>query len=253
MQAKLADAAAALGNLTVFAGRVAGALPSAAVHPSWWLPYLHRQLVGTLPILTAAGLAMGVVAWLQLRQLLAQFQSVELLPSALALSVVWEFGPVAAGLIAAARLGAGLGAELGAMRISEQLDAAEVVGVGVTRRMIAPRVLAAMLALPLLCVLVDWLAILSGFLAEAVGGTMSWEAYAHEALRYLKLKDALPATLKTVVFGFLIGVTGCGAGLAAEGGTEGVGLAANRAVVHAMLAVLAADVVCVRVIQLLTP
>lgn len=250
MHQRLADAAAALGQWSALAGRTAWALPASARQPRHWLPHLHRHLLGTLPILTAAGVAMGIVAWLQLRQLLAQFQSVELLPSALALSVVWEFGPVAAGLIAAARLGAGLGAELGAMRISEQLDAAAVLGVPLVRRIVAPRVLAAMMALPLLCVLVDWLAIMSGYAAEAVGGTLTWAAYRQQALRFLEWPDAVAATLKTVVFGFLIGVTGCAAGLSATGGTEGVGLAANRAVAWAMLAVLAADVFCVRVIQL---
>ncbi|HMP03570.1 MAG TPA: ABC transporter permease [Gemmatales bacterium] len=253
MRQRWGDGLAALGQAMALAGQILVALPYAAVRPRLWLPLLYHHLVGTLPLLAVAGAAMGIVAWLQLRQILAQFQSVELLPSALALSVTWEFGPIAAGLIAAARLGAGLGAELGAMRISEQLDAASVLGVAVTRRLLAPRVWAAMLALPILCIFVNWLAIVSGFLAEAVGGTMTWDAYQREALRYLKLKDVIPATLKTVVFGYLIGVAGCAAGLAAEGGTEGVGRAAHRAVVSAMLAVLCADVLCVRLIHLLVP
>jgi phospholipid/cholesterol/gamma-HCH transport system permease protein len=111
-----------------------------------------------------------------------------------------------------------------------------------------------MLALPLLTEVIDYLAILSGYLAELTGGgTLSWARYQTACLRVLSLGDVVPATLKTVVFGYLVGVTGCYFGLNAQGGTEGVGRAATRSVVVSIFLVLVADVVLVRVIQVAVP
>lgn len=242
-----------VGEVTWFALTTLAELPGAMVRPSLWLPQFYRALVGALPLALVSGAALGLVAWLQLRQLLVQFQSVSLLPSALALTVVWEFGPVAAGLIAAGRLGAGLGAELAAMKNTEQLDAAQVLGVPIGQRLVTPRVLGCMLALPLLTIFINYLAIVSSYLAESTAGTMTWAEYRRECLRFLELDDAIPCTLKTVVFGFLIGLAGCWSGLHAQPGTEGVGNAATQAVVRATLAIVVADVLLVRLIQLLIP
>ncbi len=238
------------GRFTAFAAETAAALPAALVRPGQLLEQFARVLLGSLPIVVVAGAALGIVAWLQIRGLLFNFQSVSLLPSALALAVVWEFGPVSAGLIAAGRVGAGLGAELGAMKITEQIDALRMLAMSPVRRLVAPRVLACMLALPLLAVLIDYVAVLSSFAAEALGGNLTWTQYRLECLRYLRLVDVVPATLKTVVFGFLVGVTGCRCGLQAGQGTEEVGRASTRAVVLATLLVLVSDVILVRIIQL---
>jgi phospholipid/cholesterol/gamma-HCH transport system permease protein len=246
------DGLAWLGQLTWFGLQTLRQLPSALLRPRLWLPQLHAMLIGSLPLAAAAGVALGLVAWLQMRGLLFRFGAESALPSALAVAVLWELGPVIAGLIAAARIGAGLGAELSSMRITEQIDALDVLGVPPLRRLVAPRVLAAVLLLPLLTVCVDYVAILSAYLAEALGGNMTWAAYRLETLRFLRLVDVIPATLKTCAFGFLIGVTGCRCGMRAGTGTDDVGRAATQAVVASMLLVLAADVVLVKIIQLLT-
>ncbi len=238
------------GRFTAFAVEAATALPAALRRPGLVAEQFARVLLGSLPMVVVAGAALGVVAWLQIRGLLFNFQSVSLLPSALALAVVWEFGPVSAGLIAAGRVGAGLGAELGAMKITEQIDALRMLAVSPLRRLVAPRVLACLCALPLLAVLIDYVALLSSFAAEALGGNLTWTQYRLECLRYLRLVDVIPATLKTVVFGFLVGVTGCWCGLQAGHGTEEVGRASTRAVVLATLLVLVSDVILVRIIQL---
>lgn len=241
------------GEVVWFAAKTLAELPGALVRPSLWLPQFYRALVGALPLALVSGAALGLVAWLQLRQLLVQFQSVSLLPSALALTVVWEFGPVAAGLIAAGRLGAGLGAEFAAMKNTEQLDAVQTLGIPIGKHLVAPRVLACIFALPLLTIFINYLAITSSYLAEATGGTLGWTEYRRECLRYLELDDAIPALLKTMVFGYLIGICGCWSGLRSEPGTEGVGNAATQAVVRATFAVVIADVFMVRLIQLLVP
>jgi phospholipid/cholesterol/gamma-HCH transport system permease protein len=244
------------GRYAHFALRSLVAAPSALLQPRELLAQLHQILLGALPLGLIAGLAVGAVVWMHLRGALehvAGHGAVQYLPQALALAVVLEFAPIAAGLIVAGRTGASLGAELGSMRITEQIDALEILGVSPFRVLVAPRVLGCILALPLLTVFIDYLAILSGFLAEsATSGGLSWSQYRSAVVRVLTLRDSVPATLKTVVFGYLIGATGCYYGMHAEGGTEGVGRAATRSVVLSIFQVLVADVVLVRLIQVAT-
>jgi phospholipid/cholesterol/gamma-HCH transport system permease protein len=183
--------------------------------------------------------------------LLERFGAGEYLPQGLAMAVVLELAPTGAALVVAGRSGASLSAELGSMRLTEQLDALAVLGVSPLKQLVAPRVLACVLALPLLTVLMIYLELLGSFGAELIGGNMGWTQYQNACLKSVRLEEALPALAKTLVFGYLIGVTGCYCGLAAEGGTEGVGHAATRGVVWSILLVLAANVLLVGAIQLL--
>jgi phospholipid/cholesterol/gamma-HCH transport system permease protein len=244
-----------VGRFAHFAMRAAGAALLAVRYPGELARQLYAVLVGALPLAVAAGLALGVVLWMHLHGVLLRFggaEALSYLPTALALAVVLEFAPIGAGLIAAGRTGASLGAELGAMRLSEQIDALEVLGLSPVRRLVGPRVLAAMIALPLLTVFIAALAVLGSYFAEALGGGMSWLQYSEAALRSLRLEDVVPATAKTVMFGYLIGVAGCYSGMEAEGGTEGVGRAATRGVVRSILLVLLSNVLLVRLIQFLS-
>lgn len=240
-----------LGHAIVFFARTACWLPVVLLRPRHWVPHWANALLGVLPLAIAAGLAMGVVAWLQLRDLLVPYGSVEALPRVLLLTVVWEFGPIAVAFVAAGRLGAGLAAELAALKESEQLDAARVMGLRIIPRLIAPRVLGSMLALPILTIFVDYLALASSFTAEALAGTMSWTEFARASLLYLKLPDAILSICKTCIFGYLIACAGCYAGLRASGGAIAVGHAATKGVVRATLLVLLADVFLVKLIQVL--
>jgi phospholipid/cholesterol/gamma-HCH transport system permease protein len=243
-----------LGRATHFAWRTLLALPFALRRLSALQVQLHQILLGALPLGVAAGVAIGAVVWLHLRgtlQTVGGPGAVQYLPQALALAVVLEFAPLAAGLIVAGRSGASLGAELGSMRLTEQIDALEVLGLSPLRELVAPRLLACMLTLPLLTLFIAYLALGSGYAAEALGGSLSWTQYQTECLRVLTLNDAVPAILKTVVFGYLIGVSGCWFGMNAQGGTEGVGQAATRGVVASIFLVLVSDVVLVKLIQIL--
>jgi phospholipid/cholesterol/gamma-HCH transport system permease protein len=217
------------------------------------LVQLATVLLGTLPLALMAGATVGIVVWLHLRGALVTVggpAAVGYLPQALSLAVVLELAPLAAGLLVAGRSGASLGAELGSMKLTEQVDALEVLGLSPLRELVAPRLAACMLALPLLTLFILYTALFCGFLAEAVGGSLSLQQYCNECLRVLRLRDAIPATLKTVVFGYLIGLVGCWKGLQATGGTEGVGRAATGGVVTSILCVLLADVILVKLIQL---
>jgi phospholipid/cholesterol/gamma-HCH transport system permease protein len=240
-----------VGHYTHFAVQALLAAPLAVRRLREVHRQLHQILLGALPLGVVAGLALGVVIWLHLHRVLDRFDAAQYLPQALALAVVLEFAPTGAGLIVAGRSGASLGAELGSMRLTEQIDALEVLGRSPLHLLVAPRVLACMIALPLLTIFIAYCALGGSYAAEAVGGGMSWVQYRNECLRGLRLADVLPATLKTVVFGYLIGVTGCYCGMRASGGTEGVGRAATGGVVGSTFLVLASNVVLVRVIQLL--
>lgn len=250
----LLDSLESLGRYTHFAVRALPAALWSLCRPRELLRQLFAGYLGAMPLGVVTGLALGVIIWMHLHGLLIRLApgTTTLLPRALALGVVMEFAPIGAGFIVAGRSGASLGAELGSMRQSEQIDAIEVLGLSPLKQLVAPRVLACMLSLPLLTIQIVFLALLGGYLAEVLGGTMGWRAYVNEALRDLRLQDVVPATLKTVVFGFLIGVTGCYHGLNSRGGTVGVGQAATRGVVDSIFLVVVSDVVLVKIIQLLT-
>jgi phospholipid/cholesterol/gamma-HCH transport system permease protein len=209
------------------------------------------MVVGALPLALVTGLALGVVIWLHTRDVLDRSGTgaVELLPTVLAAAVLLELAPIGAGLILAARTGASLGAELAAMKVSEQLDALRLLGVSPLRRLVGPRVVAAILAVPLLHIIIASTAILSGYLAELATGQTTLLKYQSAVLRELYLADVLPATLKTLVFGWVVGVVGCYIGLTAGDGSEGVGQAATDSVVLCSLFVLIADVLLVSLIK----
>lgn len=214
-----------------------------------------RQLLGAAPLALVAGLALGVVVWMHFREVLVRFggpSAVQLLPSYLALAVVIELGPIGAGLIVAGRAGAALGAELGAMTITEQVDALSVLGRPAGRQLVGPRVLACVLVLPLIAILINYLALLGSYFAEAMTSGATWLGYRQAAVQELRLGDVIPHTLKTLVFGFVTGCAGCYHGLRAQGGSESVGTAATRGVVTATLGVLLGDVVLVRLIHILS-
>jgi len=238
-----------VGRYCQFAARSLVAAPWALVRPHELQRQLQQVLVGALPLGAVAGLALGTVVWLHLHRTLQRFEAAAALPRFLALAVVLEFAPTGAGLIVAGRSGASLGAELGSMRQSEQVDALEVLGLSPLKVLVAPRVLACILGLPLLTIFIAYLALLGGWTAEVLGGNLTWAQYRDGCLQELRLQDALPATLKTLVFGYLIGVTGCYFGMTAAGGTEGVGRAATRSVVLSIFLVLASNVVLVGVIH----
>jgi phospholipid/cholesterol/gamma-HCH transport system permease protein len=240
---------AGAGEFAQFAGRALVAALASFRRPGAVLRQVHSVLVGALPLGLVTGIALGAVIWMHTHAVLARTGTVEYLPTILAAAVLLELAPVGAALIVAARSGSSLGAELGAMRIGEQIDAMEMLGVRSLSALVGPRVLGCMVALPLLHIFISALALASGFIAENVVGHTNWLRYQSACLRELYPGEVIPAGLKTIVFGYLIGVAGCYQGLRAEGGTEGVGHAATRAVVMACLLVLAADVLMVAVIQ----
>src|SRR5438445_1785354 len=239
------------GRFAHFAWRALGAAFAAIRLPGELARQLYHVLIGALPLALVAGVAMGAVVWIHLHGVVGR-DYIRKVPEYLTLAVVLEFAPLGAGLVIAGRSGASLSAELGSMRLTEQIDALEVLGRSPVQYLVGPRVLACMLALPLLTVLIAYFAIGSSFLAEMLGGTLSWTQYENDVVRGLAQAKAIPATLKTVVFGYLVGTAGCYFGMGAQGGTEGVGRAATQGVVVSTFLVLISNVFLVKLIQIIT-
>lgn len=240
----LETAARALGRLGLFVGFAARAMlatPRAVFRRTDEVArQFERVAAQSLPIVLGAGLSVGLVAWFQIHRLLAATGAESALPSFLAVALVVELGPLLAGVLAAGRMGAGLAAELAAMSLSEEIDARIALGSDPVSSLVAPRALACALALPLLTILVDASALLGALAAERLAGGMEPGLFWRRCLMFLRLADVIPATLKTVVFGLLIGIIGCWTGLGAERSAEGVGRAATRGVALTTLAVFAA-------------
>ena len=241
------------GDLGIFAWNV---LRAACTPPYEWRE-LVRQMdeVGakSLPLVALAGSAIGVVLAMEARSSLTQFGAKSMFPSAIVYSVVQEMGPIITGLVVSGRVGAGIGAELASMKVSEQIDALEVSAVSPYRFLAAPRILACILMLPLLTVAADFCGLLMGWVADAVVEPLSLHRFMESGFNGATLATFLPPTFKTAVFGLIVGLIACFQGMTTTGGAEGVGRAATKSVVLASLFVILADVVLVKLILVVFP
>ena len=205
------------------------------------------------PLVATSGLAIGVVLSMHTRASLERFGAEAMIPAGLGIALIRETGPLVTALLVAGRVGAGIGAELGAMKVTEQIDALEAVAVDSFKFLAVTRILACILALPLLTTLTDFFGVLGGFLAETAISGMSWGLYFERAFSLVEFSDFIPATLKTMVFGLIIGTVGCYLGFTTTQGTEGVGRTATRSVVISSMLIIIANVVLVRLIFFLFP
>jgi phospholipid/cholesterol/gamma-HCH transport system permease protein len=200
-----------------------------------------------------AGAAMGVVLSLETRNSLIRFGAKSSLPAIIMISIVTESGPIITGLVVSGRLGAGIGAALGSMKVSDQIDAMEVSGVNPYRYLAATRIAACVLMLPLLTLAADFSGVMTGWIASTLAEPMSLRMFLDSGLKHVTFHDFLPPTFKTAVFGLIIGIVSCFQGMRVSGGTEGVGRAATSSVVLSSLFIILADVVLVRFILVFFP
>jgi len=205
----------------------------------------------SLPLISITGVIMGLVLTIQSRPILDDFGAVSLLPSMVAISLIREIGPVITALICAGKIGSGLGAELGSMKVSEQIEAMEVSSTNPMRFLVVTRVLAATLMIPLLILYADALGILGSWAGANIKGDVSFTLFFSQAFSHIDFIDFLPAVVKSVFFGLVIGFVGCYKGYNAGRGTESVGKAANSAVVLGSLLVLVVDVIAVQITDML--
>ena len=241
------------GELAIFSWRVA----RAAVTPPFEFGELFRQLdeIGSksLPLVALAGAAIGVVLSLESRQSLTRFGAKSMLPAALVYSVVHEIGPIITALVVSGRVGAGIGAELASMKVTEQIDAIEASAVNPYRLLAATRILACTLMLPLLTLAADFCGLLMGWVALTLAEPLSFQQFINSGFKGSGFNDFLPPTFKTAVFGLIIGLLACFQGMRTRGGAEGVGRAATSSVVLSSLFVILADVVLVKFIIIFFP
>jgi phospholipid/cholesterol/gamma-HCH transport system permease protein len=207
----------------------------------------------SMPLIAAAGFAVGVVLSMHTRASLARFGAEALIPAGLAIALVRETGPLTAALLLSGRIGAGIGAELGAMRVTEQIDALEATAVDSFKYLVVTRVIACVIALPILTTLMNFTGMLGGYAAESAVTSMPLRTYFNAAFSLIGFSDLIPATAKTMVFGFIIASVASYLGVNTTGGTEGVGRTSTKSVVTASILLILANVVLVRIIFFFYP
>jgi len=241
------------GDLGIFFWQVL----RAGFTPPFEFRELFRQLdeVGSksLPLVALAGAATGVVLSLEARYSLTRFGAKSLLPAAIVFSVIHETGPIITGLVVSGRVGAGIGAELASMKVTEQIDAIEASAVNPYRLLAATRILACILMLPLLTLAGDACGLFMGWVAQALVEPLSLHQFINSGFNGASFNDLLPPTFKTAVFGLIIGLIACFQGMRTNGGAAGVGRAATNSVVLSSLFVILADVVLVKLILIFFP
>ncbi len=199
----------------------------------------------SLVLVGVTGFILGLVLTLQTRPTLIEFGAVSWMPNMVSVSIVRELGPMITALICAGRIASGIGAELGSMKVTEQIDAMEVSGTNPFKYLVVTRIVAATLMLPLLVIFADAIALYGSALVENLKGHVSYMLYFNKVFESLRFADLIPATIKSFFFGFAIGLVGCYKGYNSKKGTAGVGVAANTAVVFASMLLFVIDFVAV--------
>ncbi len=201
----------------------------------------------SIGIVLLTGFILGFVLTLQSLPTLKQFGAQSFAPGMVSVSMIREIGPVIIALICAGKIASGIGAELGSMNVTEQIDAMEVSGASPMQFLVVTRILVCTLMIPLLTIVADGVGMIGGFVGMNVTGDMSAHLYFSKSIASLDFSDVVPAFIKTIFFGFTIGFVGCYKGYHSNRGTESVGLAANSAVVTASIWIILIDAVVVQV------
>ncbi len=221
-------------------------------------PFEHKELLRqsyyigykSIPLISVTGFIIGLVLTLQSRPVLLDFGAESLLPSMVSISIFREIGPVITALICAGRISSGIGAEIGAMKVTEQIDAMEVSGTNPMKFVVATRVMATTLMVPLLVFIADALAMTGTYFALILKGNLSVPLFIDLAFSPVEFIDLIPATIKSFFFGYIVGLIGCYKGYQTHFGTESVGMAANSAVVSASFAIFIIDLIAVQITDL---
>ncbi len=200
----------------------------------------------TLPIVSTMGIIIGFVMALQSYFVLEPLGATDFIPGSLGISILREFAPILTALLFAGRVSSGIGAELGSMRVTEQIDAMEVSGINPFKFLVVPRVTASTLILPLLTVYVIFISVIGGYLATFLQEQMNITYYFNSMISYIDMNDILQGMIKTFFFGFMVGIVGSYKGFTTEGGTVGVGLSTTSAVVTSSLLIIFIDMIMVK-------
>jgi len=234
-----------IGELSYFAGRF--------FKEAFSKPFEFKELINqcfnmgnrSLLLVGVTGFILGLVFTLQSRPTLMEFGAESWMPSMVSISIVREIGPVIIALICAGRISSGIGAELGSMRVTEQIDAMEVSGTNPFKYLVVTRIMAATLMIPLLIIFGDCVALFGSAIIEYLKGEVSFLLYFNKVTNALDFSDIIPATIKSFFFGFAIGLVGSFKGYNCKKGTVGVGEASNSAVVYTSMLLFIIDFIAV--------
>jgi len=248
---KLYDFFSELGKIAVFTG--------AAVRSFFRMPFESKEFVRqlfqvgyrSLGLISITAFIIGLVLTMQTRPIMQEFGAESWVPSMVFISVLIEIGPVLTALLFAGKVGSRIGAELSSMRVTEQIDAMEVSGIYPMKYLVATRVLATTLMLPLLVFYADFLALLGSYLGYTMHNSIGLWLYILESFEEIRFADLFPATIKTFVFGFFIGILSCYTGYNTNKGAEGVGTATNTAVIMSSLSIFIIDLITVQITSVL--
>ena len=222
--------------------------------PFFWNEFLRQcyQMGNkSLPLVAITSFIIGLVLTLQSRPSLVTFGAESMLPGLIANSIVKEIGPMITALLCAGKIGSGIGAELGSMRVTEQIDAMEVSAMNPFKFLVVTRVLATTCMIPLLIIFTDMIGLYGSYAAMNIHSDINLYRYFTEAFSHLDFNDILPAFIKSYFFGFAIGIIGSFKGYSVKGGTESVGRASNEAVVNGSVAIFLLDMIAVQITDLL--
>ncbi|WP_281322320.1 MlaE family ABC transporter permease [Flavobacterium aestivum] len=234
-----------IGELSYFSGRFFKEVFKPPLEFKEFLRQCYNMGNRSLLLVGVTGFIIGLVFTLQSRPTLQQFGAVSWIPAMVSVSIIREIGPIITALICAGRIGSGIGAELGSMRVTEQIDAMEVSGTNPFKYLVVTRILATTLMLPVLVFFGDAVALLGSLMVENLKGDVSFLLYFTQVFNHLEFFDVIPSTIKTFFFGFAIGLVGCFKGYNCMKGTAGVGLAANSAVVFSSMLLFIIDFIAV--------
>jgi len=211
---------------------------------------LTRQVyelgVKSIPLIAASGLALGAVVALHSQASMSRFGGQALVPDAVSIGIFRVLGPLVTGLLISGRVGAGIGAQLGGMRVTQQIDALEALAVDSFKYLVVTRVLACVVALPILTLLMDFAGLAGGMILEVAVAHVPPMLFVKDAFSALGMSDYLPTVLKTTVFGLIIGTVACYLGYNTSGGATGVGRASTRSVVFCSLLLILIDIILVK-------
>jgi phospholipid/cholesterol/gamma-HCH transport system permease protein len=240
-----------VGDISRFAGKFL----TQWFKPRYEIAEFVRQcfIIGyqSLPLVGLTGFIMGLVLTLQLRPSMVDYGVESQLPAIVGIAIVREIGPVITALIFAGKIGSSIGAELGSMKVTEQIDAMEVSGTNPFKYLVVTRVMAAICMLPILAVLSDAISLYGAYLGVNIKGATSFRLFWMLVIDNLAFNDVLPAFIKTFFFGFAVGIIGCYKGYNSKKGTEGVGHSANSAVVISSVVIFIIDLLAVQITDFL--
>jgi phospholipid/cholesterol/gamma-HCH transport system permease protein len=228
----------AVGRIALFAGLAV----SHCLRPPWYPQLIGRQMLDigyfSLPVVGLTALFTGMVLALQSYTGFARFSAEGAVATVVVLSMTRELGPVIAGLMVAGRIGASMAAEIGTMRVTEQIDALSTLSTNPFKYLVAPRLIAGLTMLPLLVLVADVIGVFGGYLVSVYKLNFNPSSYLKRTLDYLEFMDVISGLVKAAAFGFLISLMGCFHGYHSAGGAQGVGRATTNAVVSASILIL---------------